>query len=131
MKTIILDTNFLVDCLAWKVDFFREIERICTFTYELKVIDKTLDELDKIIATAKDDSKIGAKLAKQVIAKRLVGVILTDEKGYTDTIILKLADKDTTVVATQDQGFKRRLKAKNIPTIIIRQKKYLQLLEYR
>jgi rRNA-processing protein FCF1 len=128
MKTIILDTNFLVDCLAWKVDFFREIERICTFTYELKVVDKTLDELDKIIATAKDDSKIGAKLAKQVIAKRLVGVILTDGKGYTDTLILKLADKDTTVVATQDQGFKRRLKAKNIPTIIIRQKKYLQLL---
>ncbi len=128
MKTIILDTNFLVDCLAWKVDFFRELERICMFTYELKVIDKTLAELDKIIATAKDDSKIGAKLAKQVIAKRLVGVILTDEKGYTDTIILKLADKDTTVVATQDQGFKRRLKAKNIPTIIIRQKKYLQLL---
>lgn len=126
MKTVILDTNFLVDCLAWKVDFFRELDRVLPFTYELKVVDKTLDEIDRIIATAKDDSKIGAKLAKQVIAKRRIGVILTDKKGYTDTIILKLANKDTTVVATQDQGFKRRLKAEAIPVVIIRQKKFLE-----
>jgi len=131
MKTVILDTNFLVDCLAWRVDFFTELERVLPFTYELKVVDKTLDEIDRIIATAKDDSKIGAKLAKQVIAKRRVGVILTDKKGYTDTIILKLADTDTTVVATQDQGFKRRLKANGVPVVIIRQKKYLQFLNAR
>jgi hypothetical protein len=130
MKTVILDTNFLVDCLAWKVDFFTELDRVLPFAYELKVVDKTLDEIDRIIATAKDDSKIGAKLAKQVIAKRRIGVILTDKKGYTDTIILKLAD-ESTVVATQDQGFKRRLKAKGVPVVIIRQQKFLEFLNPR
>ena len=127
MKTIILDTNFLVDCLAWKVDFFRELERIMLFTYELKVVDKTLDELEKIIQTAKPDVKIGARLAKQLVAKKRISVITTDRKGYTDTLILKLAGKDT-IVATQDQGFKRRLKEKGIPVIIIRQKKYLEII---
>ena len=127
MKTIILDTNFLVDCLSWKVDFFGELERICLFTYKLVVVDKTIDELDKIIAESKPAVKIGAKLSKQLIARGRIGVIATDKKGYTDTIILKAADKDT-IVATQDQDLKRRLKAKNIPVIIIRQKKYLQLL---
>ena len=127
MKTIILDTNFLVDCLSWKVDFFGELERICLFTYKLVVVDKTIDELDKIIAESKPDVKIGAKLSKQLIARGRIGVITTDKKGYTDTIILKTADKDT-IVATQDQDLKRRLKAKGIPVIIIRQKKYLQLL---
>lgn len=128
MKTIILDTNFLVDCLSWKVDFFRELDRICSFTYTLAVVDKTVNELDTIIATAKPDVKIGAKLAKQLIAKKRISVIATDKKGYTDTLILKATGKDA-VVATQDQALKRRLKAKAIPVIIIRQKKYLQLLE--
>jgi hypothetical protein len=125
MKTVILDTNFLVDCLAWKVDFFTELDRILPFAYELKVVDKTLDEFDKIIAIARDDSKIGAKLAKQLIAKKRIGVISTARKGYVDALILRLADKDT-VVATQDRELKRKLKAKGIPVIIIRQKKYLQ-----
>jgi rRNA-processing protein FCF1 len=127
MKTIILDTNFLVDCLSWKVDFFRELERICLFTYKLVVVDKALDELETV-AAAKEPAKTGAKLAKQLIAKGRIGVIKTDKKGYTDTIILSLADKDS-IVATQDQDLKRRLKAKNVPVIIIRQKKYLQLID--
>lgn len=126
MKRIILDTNFLVDCLSWKVDFFSELDRICPFTYELAVVDKTVDELDAIITTAKPGIKIGARLAKQLIAKKRISIIITDKKGYTDTLILNAADEET-IVATQDQGLKRRLKAKAIPVIIIRQKKYLQL----
>lgn len=127
MKTIILDTNFLVDCLVWKVDFFTEIQRVCDFPYKLAVIDKTVDELDTIIKEGKSDSKIGAKLAKQIIAKKRIDVIETDKQGHVDAIILKLADKNA-VVATQDQAFKRKLKTKGIPVIIIRQKKYLELL---
>jgi rRNA-processing protein FCF1 len=127
MKTIILDTNFLVDCLSWKVDFFRELERIIPFTYRLMSVDKTLDELDTIITKGKPDVKIGARLANQLIMKKRIGIILTDKKGYTDTLILNAADKDT-IVATQDQDLKRKLKAKGIPVIIIRQKKYLELV---
>ncbi len=127
MKTIILDTNFLIDCLAWKVDFFRELERICNFTYKLVVVDKTVDELDIILKNAKPDVKIGVRLSKQLIAKGRIKVIPTTKKGYTDTLIINAADKET-IVATQDQGLKRRLRAKAIPIIVIRQKKYLQLL---
>lgn len=125
MKTVILDTNFLVDCLAWKVDFFTELTRILSFPFTIAVVDKTLDELDTIIAEGKTDSKLGAKLAKQLIVQKRIGVITTDKQAHTDTLILKLATKDT-VVATQDQDLKRRLKEKGISTIVIRQKKYLQ-----
>jgi rRNA-processing protein FCF1 len=127
MKTIILDTNFLVDCLSWKVDFFRELERIIPFTYRLMSVDKTLDELDTIITKGKPDVKIGARLANQLIMKKRIGIIITDKKGYTDTLILNAADKDT-IVATQDQDLKRKLKAKGIPVVIIRQKKYLEII---
>jgi len=127
MKTIILDTNFLVDCLSWKVDFFRELERIIPFTYRLMSVDKTLDELDTIITKGTPDVKIGARLANQLIMKKRIGIIITDKKGYTDTLILNAADKDT-IVATQDQDLKRKLKAKGIPVVIIRQKKYLEII---
>jgi rRNA-processing protein FCF1 len=127
MKTVILDTNFLVDCLAWKVDFFRELGRIIPSAYNLFVVDKTLDELDTIITGGKQDAKIGARIAKQLIMKKRIGLIQTNKKGYTDTLILKVATKDC-VVATQDQDLKRRLKAKGIPVVVIRQRKYLELI---
>ena len=127
MKTIILDTNFLVDCLSWRVDFFRELERIIPFAYRLASVDKTLDELDTIITKGTQDVKIGARLALQLIMKKRIEIIKTDKNGYTDTLILKAADKDT-IVATQDQDLKRRLKAKGIPVVIIRQKKYLEII---
>ena len=124
MKTIIIDTNFLVDCLAWKVDFFREITRILPTQYALKVVDTTLHELDHVIMEGKTASKLGAKLAKQLIAQKRIGIIPTIG-GHTDALILHIATKDM-VVATQDQAFKRKLKEKGIPIIIIRQKKYLE-----
>jgi rRNA-processing protein FCF1 len=127
MKTIILDTNFLVDCLSWKVDFFRELERICDFPFQLAVVGKTVDELDAIIATGKQTERTGARLAKQLIAQKRITVLPTDKHGHVDALILSIAGKDT-IVATQDQAFKRRLKEKGIPVTIIRQKKYLQLL---
>ncbi len=127
MKTVILDTNFLVDCLGWKVDFFSELERILPFRHELAVVDKTLDELDKIITEGKQDARIGARIAKQLIMKKRIGIIMTDKKGYTDTLILKAAGKES-IVATQDQNLKRRLKAKGIPVVVIRQRKYLELI---
>jgi rRNA-processing protein FCF1 len=128
MKQIILDTNFLVNCLSWKVDFFSEIRRICDFPYKLAVIDKTVEELDNLIKEGRQEARLGARLAKQLIAKNRIEVIPTTGTGHADKRILAIADKNT-VVATQDQALKRALKTKGIPTIIIRQKKYLQCAE--
>ena len=48
MKTIILDTNFLIYCAEYKIDFVSEIDRICSFPYKLAVLDNTIDELEKL-----------------------------------------------------------------------------------
>jgi hypothetical protein len=124
MKTVILDTNFLVDCLQWRVDFFTELRRVCDFQYKIAVVDKAVDELETIIREGRQVEKTAARLAKQLIAKKRIEIIPTSKKGYTDTLILNAAGKGA-VVATQDQDFKRRLRAKGIPVIVIRQKKYL------
>ncbi len=113
---IILDTNFIVDCAKYRIDLFSEIDRICLFPYKIIILEKSIEELKKI-------SNRDSKLALQLIKK--ISLLKHDGKDV-DSIILEIADKDT-IVATHDQVLKRRLKERNIPLIIIRQKKYLAL----
>ena len=130
MKKIILDTNFLLIPGALKVDIFAEIERICLFKYKLYILDKTIDELEKLQETGKGKTSRNAKFALELIKQKKVQILPT--KNYlpithTDDLILKKADKDT-IVATQDAALKRCLKEARIPTIVLKSKKYLGIV---
>ena len=115
MKIILLDTNFLIDCAKFKIDFFTEIDRICTFPYGLSVLDTTVKELDNV-------NPPSLKLIKTYLNKV---PILKAEKEYVDDELIRLS-KDGCIIATQDQELKQSLKK---PIIVIRQEKYLALKE--
>ena len=121
MKKIILDTNMLLVPFQFKVDIFKEIDRIIDEKYEIFVVDKTLEELEKLIKGNKEKDKKVAKLAKQLIKKNKVKIINTQGKNV-DEIIIKIKDKDT-IVATQDKELRKKLKG---DVIVLRQKKYLK-----
>lgn len=127
MKKIILDTNFLMIPLQFRVDIFSELERICHFNYNLYVFEQSVDELNNIIEKQKGKSRNAAKFALKLINMKNIG-ILEAEGRSVDSIILKNADKDT-IVATQDGLLKKKLLEKGVSVIILRQKKYLQLIE--
>ena len=127
MKKIILDTNFLMIPLQFKVDIFSELERICSFNYKLYVFERSLDELNNIVEKQKGKSKNAAQFALKLIKLKDIGVLEAEGRSV-DSIILKNADKDT-VVATQDGLLKKKLLEKGVSVIILRQKKYLQLIE--
>ncbi len=112
MKTIILDTNFLMYCTNYKIDLFSEIERICNFNYKLAVLSSTINELEKIKPN-------NLNLIKKFIEKFEIIKV----NGYVDKELIKLSNSDT-MIATQDRELKRKLKG---PIIVIRQKKYLEL----
>ncbi len=114
MYIIVLDTNFLITALKFKIDIFGEIERICDFNYEIAVLDKSLKELE---------NKPKEKLIKALIKSKKVKIIKTNTKDYVDDILASL--EGGYIIATQDMGLRRRLKGKGI--IFIRQKKYLEL----
>ena len=131
IKKIILDTNFLMIPGEFNVDIISEIERIANFQYTLWIIDKTMDELEKVADTAeKEKDRMAAKLAKQVIKKNKIKLIPTrkDDNRIVDDIIVELVDKHEYIVATQDKGLKHKLKEKDVPLIILRQKRYLKML---
>ena len=126
MKTIILDTSFLVACVEAKVDFIKEIERICTFSYTLAIIDKTRDEL-RNITTRGGKKKTASRVAQLILDTHRVHEIKTSKHGIVDTLILDHAGKDT-IVATMDAHLKEALKHKRITVIVLRQRAYAAFL---
>lgn len=122
---IIIDTNFLLIPGQFGVDIFTEIEKICDFKHEIFVLDKTMEELDKIIREQKGKDKRAAKLAKDMVDRKKIKIIPTKTFGSADKAILEMAEKAKIVVATQDQLLKAELKKKGAYTIGLRQKKQL------
>ncbi|MBS3168244.1 ribonuclease VapC [Candidatus Woesearchaeota archaeon] len=113
MKTIIVDTNFLIYCAKFKIDFFSEIDRLMLTNYKIVTLNTIIEELEKVKPKE-------LKLIKRFLEK--VEIIKTNEKKV-DKELQFLSSKDF-IIATQDRELKQKLKG---PKIIIRQKKYLEL----
>ncbi len=124
MKKIILDSNFLTIPYQFNIDIFEEIHRIMEEDYELITLDGVIEELEEL-KKSKGKDAIAAKIGLELIKKKNVKVIKTREKNVDNTII-RIADKNT-IVATNDKELRQKLKNKNIKTIYLRNKKYLEM----
>ncbi|MDP3765171.1 MAG: hypothetical protein Q8R04_01535 [Nanoarchaeota archaeon] len=127
MKRIIIDTNFLLIPYKFKVDIFSEFSRVCTFNYELFIFEQSIDELKSIIEKQSGKSKKAAQFALKLIKLKNIGIIKSGQKDV-DSLILESLTEDT-LIATQDINLKREILKKGTSVIIIRQTKYLQLVE--
>ncbi|MBI3031923.1 hypothetical protein HYY69_00470 [Candidatus Woesearchaeota archaeon] len=122
-KKILLDTNFLLIPGSLGVDIFRELENTCNFNYELYVLDKSLEELKKIVEQQTGKDKQAAQLALKLVQAKKIKILTIPSQDYVDDILVHL--KDEYIIATQDKDLKRKLK--NV--LVLRQKKYIQLIE--
>ena len=127
MKTIIIDTNFLMIPAQFNVDIFDEIDRICKFGYELKIMEGTPNELEYILKGKEPKDKKAAKMALTLI-KNYSLKTLPMQGMDVDAAILDLPKKDL-IVATQDMALKHSLQAKGIPLLVLRKEKHLQIVE--
>lgn len=126
MKTILADTNFLVECARNRVDMHSELTRILDFSFEVAILDRTLEELDTIIARGKKEG-LAAKLAKTILMTKKVTIMPT-EGGHTDKLLLEKADENN-IIATMDKALKQKLKNKGQDVIIIRGQQKLALMK--
>lgn len=121
MKKIILDTNTLMAMSQFSIDLFSMIDRQIQENYQLFVLDKIINELEKLINTARLSEKKAAKLALELIRHKKIEIIQTPADGLTaDDELLNL---NGYAVITQDKELKKRLKEKGIEVLTIRQKK--------
>jgi rRNA-processing protein FCF1 len=115
MKRILLDTNFLVSLMRFRVEL-EEIGELLVEPYKLLTTSSVVMELKKI------GSK-NAKLALKLIELKSIGVLGTKEKN-ADRAILSLAGRDT-IIATNDAKLRKKLKALGSKTIYLRARKHL------
>jgi|TARA_B100001964_G_C14254832_1_gene611826 hypothetical protein len=115
-------------CFQFKVDIFTQIDKISAFNYRLFVLDKSIDELKKIVEEQKGKHKDAAKIALKLIAIKNIGIIKTKSNEKTDDIILDIASKEDFIVATQDKDLKRRLINQSVSIIVLKQKKTLVIM---
>ncbi|MBW2964963.1 nucleotide-binding protein [Candidatus Woesearchaeota archaeon] len=127
MKHIILDTNFLLIPAQFGVDIFEAIDRLMEEPYTIHIVDATLDELERIAATASGRDKAAAALAVKLVKAKGVSTLKTEKNLNTDKLIVELAKRPDYIVATQDRGLKAILKQNDTPVIVLRQKKFLKL----
>ena len=127
MKKIIIDTNFLMIPLQFRVDIFSEFNRICNFNYKLFIFEQSINELKNIIEKQTGKSKKAAQFALKLIKLKNIGIIKSGKEDV-DALILNNLSKDT-IIATLDIPLKKELLKKDTSVIILRQKKYLQLIE--
>ena len=113
---IILDTNFLIDCLRFNIDIKAELAG-----NELFVSKSILFEIEKIKERGTKESSL-AKLALDFINKNNFK-ILEFEDDVDESLVLY--SKHGYVIATHDKTLKNRLKKEKAKIIYIRQKKYL------
>jgi len=111
VKKILLDTNFLLIPAQFNIDIFSEIDKIMLEKYQLYTLDKVIYELKSIQKNKKQSQKNrnAAKLALQLIKAKKLNIIKTKEDKPVDDLIVDLKGY---IIATQDIGLKKRLKAK-------------------
>jgi rRNA-processing protein FCF1 len=116
---ILLDTNFLIDNLKWKVGVFRsfrgkQVETINPVVVELEALSK-----------GKTVNNIFAKLALRQVKTKGLKALKTKETS-ADLALVSLSKKGY-IIATHDKLLKQRIKKVGGRTIFIRQKKYVVL----
>ncbi|NIO44234.1 MAG: hypothetical protein GTN36_01605 [Candidatus Aenigmarchaeota archaeon] len=114
---IILDTNFLIDCIRFKIDLKSELRGDKLF-----VLDSVVFEIEKVMERGTKESTL-AKLALDFINRNKIKVLKSKEKN-TDEALVSYSKKGY-VIATHDKVLKNKLKKTNAKLIYIRQKKYL------
>lgn len=125
-KTVILDTNFLLIPYQFNVDILAEIARICDFKPEIVILDRTLEELEKIKNEQKGKNKLAASFALTLLKKKDLKIICTHSKKHVDDLLVEQAEKGA-IIATQDFALKKRIRAKKCRLIILRSKNFLKL----
>lgn len=126
--TVLLDTNFLLVPIRFGVDVFAEAERVLNQLVDFAVTPNVLGEVERLRSEAQPGFRSELDFALKV-ASRCKVIDAEPEEGETvDDSIVRLAASRGYVVATTDAELRRRLREVGVKVLILRQKRYLQLM---
>ena len=110
MKSVLLDTNFILTCIKEKIDLFHDIKMK---GIEILIPSQVIREIEKISKTNKKFSKDAEVALKLLKVNKFKKIDL--EESYVDKGIKRFADKNKEIIiATLDRELKVKLKNKLI-----------------
>ena len=120
---VVLDSNFVLVPVQFKVDVFEEIPRLVDEKIEYVVLSPCLDEIRAF--RSKERRAAGAVMA--LLSKK--GFETVKASGKPDDAIVEYASKlgGGAVVCTNDGELRARLKGKKVKTIFLRKKSHLSM----
>ena len=118
----LLDTNFLIDLYRYRIDF-SEISDLISEPVEVHVLKETLTELEFL----SKKSKYGKYAKLSLIFIKNIKATILNFSGNVDDNIVKFADKNYVIVATNDKKLRQKLKQKGVKTIYLRARKHLAI----
>ncbi len=124
-----LDTNLLLIPGNLGVVIFADLRRIIDGRFEVCVLEATLDELEVLKKKGKGRQKRDASLGLQLLHEKDVMIIPSERNVVVDELLEAIAVPGKDIVATQDKELKERLRAKHISVIVLRKKKYLNVIK--
>lgn len=122
MVLVVLDTDFLLDALRWKVNITEGIREVVEGKVEIVILEKTLDELK---------GKKDEQLARTYLTKQKIAILPSSLTEPVDAMLLSWASekpKKDLIVATQDAALKEKLKKRGLRLLTIRQQRYITRL---
>ncbi len=115
---ILLDTNFLIAAVKYRIDLFSELEG-----HELFLSVPVLKEL-AMLSKGAGKTALAARLSLKLAKSK--GLKTLNAKGTADAALLSLSLSGYTV-GTQDRELREKIRKAGGKTALIRQKKYIEV----
>ncbi|MDD5337562.1 MAG: hypothetical protein PHS02_03710 [Candidatus ainarchaeum sp.] len=119
MRTVILDTNFLLIPHQFRIDIVGELEKLIEGPHQLAVSDAIIGELRGL---AKSHGKEGAaaRVALEGIRKGAIKIMEGREQDADRWIVDYCSKNPGTVVCTNDVALRRELKKFHVRIVVMR-----------
>jgi len=126
--TVLFDTNFLLVPIRFGVDVFAEAERVLNQVVEPAVTSGVLRELEQLRQGASPSFARELGFASGLASRcRVIEHDLLEGEAVDDSMV-RLASEAGYVVATTDAELRRKLRGRGVRVLILRQRRYLQLV---
>lgn len=134
MVSIILDSNFLIYCAEYRIDYESEISRLVDTKFNILISDQVIDEMEELSDNRVGKEKAVIDLAKDIlddkIKKNKIKVVeVTSDEADFSVIELALKNKPA-IIASLDEELKKEAskRLKNAQFLTIRQKTHLNII---
>lgn len=109
MRTVIMDTNFLLVPHQFKINVMAQLERLIEGPHELAVSEAIINEL-KGISSSHGKKGAAARIALEAIKRERIKTLETPEKDADAWILGYCAEKKDSIVCTNDMELRAKLK---------------------